>query len=166
MSRRGRPFVTGEVDPRKTPPWLVKRAAMSSPPSIRYRAGNDLDLDMVIDVYRDSTLGLRRPVDERDRMKQMLETANLVISAWEGDRMVGISRSLSDFCYCTYLSDLAVRVSHQRRGIGRELMRRTKEAGGRATVFLFAAPAAEAYYPRVGFRAGSGWILGEADALR
>ena len=138
----------------------------STPLDIRYRVGNDLDLDEVISVYLDSTLGMRRPVDERDRMKQMLETANLVISAWDGERMVGISRSLSDFCFCTYLSDLAVRRSYQRKGIGRELMRRTQEAGGRATVFLFAAPAAEAYYPHVGFRAGSGWILGDGDRLR
>ena len=138
----------------------------STPEPVRYRLGNDLDLDEVIDVYRDSTLGLRRPVDDRARMKQMLESANLVVSAWEGERLIGVSRSLSDFCFCTYLSDLAVRLAHQRQGIGRELMRRTQEAGGRATVFLFAAPAAEAYYPRVGFRAGSGWILGEADRLR
>jgi GNAT superfamily N-acetyltransferase len=138
----------------------------STPQAVRYRVGNDLDLDEVIDVYRDSTLGLRRPVDDRARMQQMLQRANLVISAWQGDRMIGVARSLSDFCFCTYLSDLAVRLAHQRQGIGRELMRRTQEEGGRATVFLFAAPAAEAYYPRVGFRAGSGWILGETDRLR
>jgi GNAT superfamily N-acetyltransferase len=138
----------------------------STPSPIRYRVGNDLDLDAVIDVYRDSTLGLRRPVDDRPRMQQMLERANLVISAWEGDLLVGVARSLSDFAYCTYLSDLAVRLAYQRKGIGRELMRRTQEEGGRATVLLFAAPAAEAYYPRVGFRAGSGWILGETDKLR
>src|SRR5262245_38316707 len=78
--------------------------------TITYRLGNDLDLDTVIDLYRDSTLGLRRPVDDRPRMKQMLERANLVVSAWDSDLMVGISRSLSDFCYATYLSDLAVRL--------------------------------------------------------
>ena len=73
--------------------------------------------------------------------------------------MVGLSRSLSDFAFCTYLSDLAVRESHQRQGIGKELMRRTLEAGGEATLFLFAAPKAVDYYPHVGFMAGSGWML-------
>jgi predicted N-acetyltransferase YhbS len=134
--------------------------------SIDYRLGNELDLDLVIDVYRRSTLGERRPVDERDRMRQMLERANLVVTAWDGDRMVGIARSLSDFCYATYLSDLAVDVEYQRRGIGRELMKRTQEAGGRATVFLFAAPKAADYYPRVGFSQGSGWMLRADDPLR
>jgi GNAT superfamily N-acetyltransferase len=127
--------------------------------TITYRVGNDLDLDTVIDVYRDSTLGARRPVDERDRMATMLKAANLVVSAWDGDTMVGISRSLSDFAYCTYLSDLAVRLAYQKQGIGRELIQRTLKEGGRATVYLFAAPAAVDYYPRVGFSAGSGWIL-------
>jgi predicted N-acetyltransferase YhbS len=134
--------------------------------SIAYRLGNDLDLDAVIDVYRDSTLGARRPVDDRPRMEQMLASANLVVSAWEGPRLVGIARSLSDFCYATYLSDIAVRLSHQRAGIGRELIRRTQEAGGRANVVLLAAPAAVDYYPRVGFAAASGWILREGDPLR
>jgi predicted N-acetyltransferase YhbS len=127
--------------------------------TIDYRLGNDLDLDTVIDVYRDSTLGLRRPVDDRERMRQMLERANLVVTAWDGERMVGISRSMSDFCYATYLSDLAVRLDYQHKGIGKELIRRTQQAGGKATVLLFAAPAAVDYYPKVGFRAGSGWIL-------
>jgi ribosomal protein S18 acetylase RimI-like enzyme len=134
--------------------------------SLDYRLGNDVDLDEVIDVYRRSTLGERRPVDDRERMRQMLERANLVVTAWDGRRLVGIARSLSDFCFATYLSDLAVDVAYQRRGIGRELMRRTQEAGGRASIFLFAAPKAVDYYARVGFLQGSGWILRSDDRLR
>jgi predicted N-acetyltransferase YhbS len=133
---------------------------------IEYRTGNDLPLDEVIALYRSSTLGARRPVDDRARMEAMLRNANLVVSAHDGDRLVGIARSLSDFAFATYLSDLAVDLSYQRRGIGRELVRRTQQAGGRATVLLFAAPAAVDYYPRLGFRAGSGWMLGASDPLR
>ncbi|MGH7600064.1 MAG: GNAT family N-acetyltransferase, partial [bacterium] len=81
---------------------------------ITYKTGNDLNLDAVIELYRASTLGERRPVNERERMRLMLQHANLVITAWDGDLMVGISRSLTDFAYITYLSDLAVRLSHQR----------------------------------------------------
>jgi predicted N-acetyltransferase YhbS len=126
---------------------------------ISYRTGNDLQLDAVIELYRASTLGERRPVDDRRRMAKMLEGANLVITAWDGDALVGLARSLSDFAFCTYLSDLAVRLSHQRQGIGQELMRRTQAAGGEATLYLFAAPRAVEYYPHVGFAAGSGWML-------
>jgi GNAT superfamily N-acetyltransferase len=133
--------------------------------SIAYRLGNDVDLDLVIEVYRRSTLGERRPVDDRERMGRMLAGANLVVSAWEGARLIGIARSLSDFCYATYLSDLAVDQAYQRRGIGRELVRRTQEAGDPATVFLFAAPKAVEYYPRLGFSAGSGWMLRSGDPL-
>ena len=118
---------------------------------ISYRTGADLHLDAVIDLYRASTLGLRRPVDDRDRMDRMLRNANLVITAWDGDLLVGISRSLSDFSYATYLSDLAVRQSHQRQGIGKELIRRTQIESAPATIILLAAPAAEDYYPHIGF---------------
>jgi predicted N-acetyltransferase YhbS len=133
---------------------------------IGYRVGNDIDLDAFIDVYRDSTLGERRPVDDRERMQQMLARANLVVSAWDGERIIGVARSLSDFCYATYLSDIAVRLPYQRRGVGRELIRRTQAEGGKATVYLFAAPKAVDYYPRVGFGAGSGWMLRSEEKLR
>jgi predicted N-acetyltransferase YhbS len=127
---------------------------------ISYRTGNDLDLDAVIELYVDSTLGERRPVSDRGRMQRMLEHANLVVTAWDDARMVGISRSLTDFVYATYLSDLAVRKSHQRTGIGRELVRLTQEAAPRAMLILLAAPAAEQYYPHIGFEHHpQAWIL-------
>lgn len=134
--------------------------------SIEYRLGNDLDLDQVIELYRASTLGERRPVDERDRMAAMLQHANLVVTAWDGSLLVGVSRSLSDFSYITYLSDLAVRLSHQRQGIGKELIRRTQQAGGRARVLLLAAPKAVDYYPHIGFaHHPQAWMLGPDDPV-
>ena len=128
---------------------------------ISYRRGNDLDVDQVIEMYRATTLGARRPVDDRARMAAMLANANLVITAWDGDLLVGISRSMTDFAYATYLSDLAVRESHQRQGIGRELIRETRRhSGGKVYVVLLAAPQAVEYYPRIGFeRHESAWIL-------
>src|ERR1041385_1822382 len=134
---------------------------------IEYRTGNDLDLEQVIELYRASTLGARRPIDDRERFGAMLKNANLVITAWEGDLLVGISRSITDFNYFTYLADLAVRVSHQKRGIGKELMRRTQELGGLKTnLLLLAAPAAEKYYPHVGFTSvQNAWILKPGEQI-
>jgi predicted N-acetyltransferase YhbS len=127
---------------------------------IEYKVGNNLDLDEVIELYRASTLGERRPVGERDRMQKMLQHANLVITAWEGGLLVGIARSLTDFAYCTYLADLAVRLSHQRQGIGKELVRRTREEAGPAKIILLAAPKAVDYYPHIGFtHHPHAWIL-------
>jgi predicted N-acetyltransferase YhbS len=133
---------------------------------ITYRLGNDLDLDAVIELYRASTLGERRPVADRPRMQLMLRNANLVVTAWDGGQLVGIARSVSDFSYCTYLSDLAVRVSHQKHGIGRELIRRTQQQGGEATVILLSAPKAVNYYPRIGMEAHpSAWTLKAGASL-
>ena len=120
--------------------------------AITYSTGNNLDLDAMIELYNSCSLRARRPTGDRDRMAAMLANANLVITAWDGDLLVGISRSLTDFAYATYLSDLAVRESYQKRGIGRELIRRTQEVGGPETrVILLSAPAAVNYYPRIGF---------------
>jgi predicted N-acetyltransferase YhbS len=133
---------------------------------ITYHNGNDLNLDAVIELYHASTLGERRPVDDREQMKAMLQNANLVVTAWDGDLIVGIARSVSDFSYATYLSDLAVRLSHQRQGIGRELIRRTQELGGRATVILLSAPKATEYYPHIGMKQHpSAWTLKAEERL-
>lgn len=127
---------------------------------ISYRTGNDVDLDAMIELYVDSTLGERRPVDDRERMGRMLEQADLVITAWDEEVLVGISRSVTDWVYCTYLSDLAVRADHQGRGIGKELVRRTRDATPQATVILLAAPKAVDYYPKIGMtRHDSAWVL-------
>jgi len=127
---------------------------------IEYRTGNDLELNGVIDLYNDSTLGARRPVEDRERMRLMVANANLVITAWHDGRLVGIARSVTDFAYATYLSDLAVRQAYQRQGIGKELMRRTQQAAPQASVILLSAPAAQKYYPHVGFtQHPSAWVL-------
>ena len=118
---------------------------------IHYRDDYRPALSEARDLYRASTLGERRPIDDDARFAQMLAQANLIITAWHGDALVGIARSLSDFAWVTYLADLAVRLSHQRSGIGKELIRRTQAAAPLATVLLRAAPAAEDYYPRIGF---------------
>jgi predicted N-acetyltransferase YhbS len=134
---------------------------------IAYRTGNDLNLDEMIDLYRSCSLGARRPVQDRHSAEQMLRHANLVVTAWDGARLVGISRTMTDFVYVAYLADLAVRESHQRRGIGVELMRRTRAAlGPKAKIVLLAAPAAVEYYPHVGFtKHPSAWVLEPGQGL-
>lgn len=89
-----------------------------------------------------STLAERRPVAEAETIRAMLANADLILTARLGGLLVGVSRALTDFAYCTYLSDLAVDEGHQRQGIGRELIRRTYEAAGLHTTLLLAAPKA------------------------
>jgi predicted N-acetyltransferase YhbS len=130
-------------------------------PLIVYRTGNNLDLNEVIALYEASTLGERRPVQDRARMQAMLQHANLVITAWADAQLIGISRAFSDFAFVTYLSDLAVHRDFQKQGIGKELIRQTQVAGGvHAKLILLAAPAAEQYYPHIGFtHHPQAWIL-------
>ncbi|MEU5901940.1 MULTISPECIES: GNAT family N-acetyltransferase [Streptomyces] len=123
--------------------------------------GQDLDLDEVLAVYHASGLGERRPVADRERMAAMVREANLVVVAREADgTLIGIARSISDFSYVTYLSDIAVVGDHQRSGVGLALMEETRRQAPDAKVVLLSAPAATGYYPRVGFtRHDSAWVL-------
>jgi GNAT superfamily N-acetyltransferase len=122
-------------------------------PSIDYAREESLDVDDFIDVLRRSTLAERRPVHDRTIMEQMVRQADLIITARCGGLLVGVSRALTDFCFCTYLSCLAVDQKFQRRGIGRELIRRTHDAAGpHTTLILIAAPKAMSYYPHIGLQ--------------
>jgi len=134
---------------------------------MEYRYGNQLALTEVIALYRATSLGERRPIDDPSIVQSMLEHANLVVSAWDNGLLVGLSRTLTDFLYVGYLADLAVRESHQRRGIGVGLIRKTRERmGPRSMLVLLAAPAAADYYPRVGFsRHDSAWLLRASEPL-
>lgn len=108
------------------------------------------DTDLVIDLYRSS--GINRPISDQERIGLMYENSNLVITAWDGDQLVGVARSLTDHCYCCYLSDLAVREEYKSKGIGKKLIGLTKEAiGPQCMLLLLAAPAAMDYYPKAGF---------------
>lgn len=129
--------------------------------SISYSHERRIGVDEFIDVLRRSTLGERRPIDDPAIMADMLKHGNLLCTAWDGDKLVGVARSLTDFSYCCYLSDLAVDTAYQKQGIGRELIRRTQQQlGPRAKLILLAAPAAVDYYPRIGLTAvPSAWII-------
>jgi len=113
------------------------------------------------DLLRRSTLAERRPVDTPGVIEGMLENADVIITARQGDLLVGVSRAITDHHYCTYLSDLAVDAAFQRQGIGKELIRRTHEEAGLATtLILLAAPKAREYYPRIGMtKHESCWIF-------
>ncbi|MGH6968919.1 MAG: GNAT family N-acetyltransferase [Stellaceae bacterium] len=120
--------------------------------AIRYADEPALGADEFLDVLRRSTLAERRPVDDRGRIACMLEHADIRLCARDAKGLlVGISRALTDFAYCCYLSDLAVDVAWQRRGIGKELIRRTHIiAGLDTTLILLSAPKAMSYYPHIG----------------
>jgi predicted N-acetyltransferase YhbS len=128
--------------------------------SVTYQQEPALQPDEFIDVLVRSTLAERRPIHDGAIIRRMLENADIIVTARVSGLLVGISRALTDFAFCTYLSDLAVDQAYQRRGIGRELIRLTHEAAGRhTTLILLAAPRAETYYPHVGLtKHESCWI--------
>ena len=114
----------------------------------------DLTAEQFVDVLRRSTLSERRPVDDVGRIEGMLRNADVIVAARNSEGLlVGVSRAITDFHYCTYLSDLAVDQSFQRCGIGKNLIRKTHVAAGLNTILiLLAAPAAREYYPHIGMQ--------------
>ncbi|MGE5525491.1 MAG: GNAT family N-acetyltransferase [Rhodospirillaceae bacterium] len=133
---------------------------MSDAP-LEYKVNAPMTADQFIDVLERSTLAARRPVHDRAAMEAMVRHGNLCVTAWHGDTLVGVARSLTDFHYACFLSDLAVDKDYQRSGIGVALIAHTQRAlGPHCKIRLLAAPAAAEYYPRIGFeRNANCWEL-------
>ena len=129
--------------------------------TIDYIVNPTLTTDGFIDLLNRSTLGVRRPVDDEECIRGMLNHANLVVAAYEDKKLVGIARCVTDFHYCCYLSDLAVDEAYQKRGIGLELIRHTQmKIGLKCKIILLSAPAAVDYYPHIGFEQHpQAWVL-------
>ena len=140
---------TADAPPASATPPVAGAGAAAA---IAYRNDHRISPAQFVSVLRRSTLGERRPIDDEACIAGMLEHANLTVSAWDGDELVGVARSVTDFHYACYLSDLAVDARYQGAGIGGELVRRTQaELGPRCALRLVSAPAAMGYYPRLGF---------------
>jgi len=117
---------------------------------ITYKTGIVPNTPDIIQLY--NSAGLIRPTTDAGRISAMYANSNLIVSAWQGELLVGVSRALTDFCYCCYLSDLAVMEGYKQHGIGKRLIELTREAlGSQVTLILLSAPGAMEYYPKVGF---------------
>ena len=117
---------------------------------IQFRSDITPTTEEIIEVYNSS--GINRPTQDKARIQQMYANSNLIVMVWEAGQLIGISRALTDFCYCCYLSDLAVKKEYQQLGVGKLLVQQTKEIlGEQVTLILLAAPTAMEYYPKLGF---------------
>jgi predicted N-acetyltransferase YhbS len=120
--------------------------------SIEYKVNEPISVDQFIGLLKASTLAERRPIDDLECMQGMISNSNLSVTAWDNERLVGIARSVTDFHYACFLSDLAVHLDYQRSGIGKALQDFTqRQLGPKCNLILVAAPAANSYYRHIGF---------------
>jgi ribosomal protein S18 acetylase RimI-like enzyme len=117
---------------------------------ISYKVNANVEPHQLAQLF--SASGIKRPSEDLSRIKKMIDHANLTITAWDGDRLVGVARALTDFSFCCYLSDLAVDKEYQKQGIGHEMVSEIqKHIGEESNLLLLAAPESIDYYPKIGF---------------
>ncbi|NCD70017.1 GNAT family N-acetyltransferase [Mucilaginibacter agri] len=126
---------------------------------ITYKTDVKPTTQQIIDLY--NSAGLKRPTEDADRIGKIYENSNLVITAWDGDLLVGVSRTITDFYYTAYLADLAIKLEYQKEGIGKKLVALTKETlGDQCMMLLLSAPTAMEYYPKIGMdTVNNGFII-------
>lgn len=136
-----------------------------------YRSDADSQLSISVlqftRLLKNSTLAERRPIEDQECLAGMLNNSNLIVSAWVDDVLIGISRCITDFHYCCYLSDLAVDQKYQSQGVGKELQVRTQQQlGPKCKLILIAAPAANSYYQQIGFSNNPRcWVLNRDEVV-
>lgn len=137
-----------------------------------YNSNNKTDLNITptqfTQLLKNSTLGERRPIEDEECLAGMINNSNLIISAWDEENLVGVSRCITDFHYCCYLSDLAVDQKYQSQGIGKELQIQTqKQLGSKCKLILISAPAANNYYQKIGFTNNERcWVLNRDESIK
>ena len=126
---------------------------------IKYLKNVDLNLEDIILVFENSSIN--RPTENKNRIKSMFDNSNLIISAWDQDKLVGLCRALTDFSYCCYLSDIAVDMNYQRKGIGKTMIDFVKkEISDEVSLILLSAPNSMLFYPKLGFgKIENGFII-------
>ncbi|MEO8511968.1 MAG: GNAT family N-acetyltransferase [Ignavibacteria bacterium] len=126
---------------------------------ITYKTNAKLEAHELSDLFKAS--GIKRPVEDLNRVKKMIDNSNLTVTAWDGEKLVGVARALSDFSYCCYLSDLAVDKEYQNQGIGHELVDEIQKLiGEESNLVLLSAPEAMDYYPKIGFeKCGNAYLM-------
>ena len=135
--------------------------------SIEYKINAPVSTDQFIELLRESTLGERRPIEDRECMEGMVKNSNLMVTAWHGEELIGIARSVTDFHYACYLSDLAVHRKYQKTGVGKKLQNITQEKlGSKCKLILVAAPSANSYYEHIGFSNNQRcWVLDREQSI-
>jgi len=117
---------------------------------IQFRINEKVAAEAVIEVFKSS--GINRPIDDIKRIQTMIDNSNLVITAWNGKELIGVARSVTDYSYCCYLSDLAIKKDFQKFGIGKTLIELTQQSiGDQTMLLLLSTTSAMEYYPKVGF---------------
>jgi len=134
---------------------------------VEYKINEEISAEQFTDLLKRSSLGERRPVDDAECIQGMISNSNLIITAWVGNNLVGISRCVTDFHFCCYLSDLAVDSAYQKTGIGKQLQIKTQaQLGAKCTLILLAAPAAKLYYEHIGFTHNERcWVLSRDEKI-
>lgn len=128
---------------------------------MKYETDCTISVEEFRDLLNRSSLGERRPVENEECLAGMLENSNLLVTAWDGEKLVGVARSVTDFHYACYLSDLAVDGECQKQGIGTRLQQVTQgQLGPKCKLILISAPAVNDYYPALGYEASTRcWVL-------
>lgn len=134
---------------------------------ITYKVNQPITTDEFIELLTASRLAERRPVEDRICMEGMIKNSNLIVTAWDKGKLIGIARSMTDFHYACYLSDLAVDKRYQKGSVGKKLQTLTQEQLGlNCKLILIAAPASNSYYEHIGFTNNQRcWVLNRDSSI-
>lgn len=112
----------------------------------------DLDWENLVDLYdeTDMCIGLGRK-RETEKIRRAFENSYRYVTAWDGDKIVGAGRMISDGeCYA-WIHDIAVLEAYRKQDIGRTVMDKLMEGNEKLLIGLTSSFEAVDFYTKLGF---------------
>ena len=87
---------------------------------IKYKYQKDVPKEQAIALYGSVEWS---SAEKGDLLLKALRNSHTVVTAWDGERLVGLGNAISDGCLVVYYPHLVVHPEYQGKGIGTEIVK-------------------------------------------
>jgi len=91
-------------------------------PAITLKIGYDIPFDQLVGLYNSVGWFAYTSDEQRPKLQEAINNSTYVVTAWNGETLVGLARCISDDVSICYLQDILIHPEFQRHGIGRKLL--------------------------------------------
>jgi len=120
---------------------------------IKYSYKKDVDARQINEIYHEGGWVKKSNANSIKHLSNMFKSSDFIVSAWDGKKLVGIVRVLTDKFENGFILGLMVRKSYRGQGIGTNLLKKCIAKYPKIKWFIFTSnKKAEKLYKSLGFK--------------
>jgi len=117
-----------------------------------YNTDKKVDYDKLKTLFNE--VGWNDKTDDINRLKAMVENSQIIVTAWDGETMVGFARCTTDYVFNGQINNVVVDSKYRRKGIGKVLINTILDSSKQVTYMLRGSIRNEKFYRSLGFEDG------------